>query len=394
MELQDFIEKLAAEDSAKYDEETNLSKINFVPDPIRVGDLEFSPYGLFSFVRKYTGIFPPFEDSDDDEESISSAVSSEDAFKIVGKTAIPTAMVKWLITFGHSDVLCEYLNDSVASFIRQNSDKTVVLRVRTTSDNKLVRVVVSDRYDAVDNYPLMATYVAPILNVDSSFHNIDVGKVYDNSDEMSAFIVDDQVHNLNGQDYMLGVGVSNSEVGRWRISISPAVVNLRGGNNPSYFSFKGTKFKVSKKHVGVVEGELKKQIAFCIQNAAREGELLLEIIDRATSYGITDEQIPYIVELFRKEHNIPVNAARKWLKNIKNESPHLANTAWGLVNALVDIVQSSNTLDKEFVDTCASGILCPSLDTSENAFVSHWNRIIDASKRIKKQDVEYLASVR
>lgn len=295
---------------------------------------------------------------------------------------MPPAVLTWLTTRDYNAELSRFVNAELLRLQAEDSqasraDRRIYSRFRANGDGHLVcRALFSDRYAAVDSWPLMQM-VADSLTCEEQ-EEARVHRLSYNGDEFTARLFwpgCDRV--LNGEAYRVGVAIQTSEVGTLRLQVSAWIGRLVCSNGLVVNSTLGD--FVSRRHVGRIDlAELAQGVRGAVGCAMEKADRALLQLDssRAIQVSYADRAI---VQLSR-ELRLTRDQTRAWLDghDATLSEPSVGETSvFSIVNGLTRGAQNPEfePATRTYLELLAGRVLAPALNSSESQMRDWWTEV-------------------
>lgn len=216
-----------------------------------------------------------------------------------------------------------YWLEKLAEEAKEDSDRQFLLRAK----NDTMRAVLTDKYAQLDN-----SFVMDALSA-----NLDKGAAVN----VTNFALSDKYLNLrlifpdlsanvgtsiNRDDVMVGIHITNSEVGSSALRIDSCLFRLVCSNG--MIARVGGDSLMNQRHVHLTRGEMENRVADAISESLKVGDGLIEDFARTKEVAVNNP-MKVLEELAKKQKYS--EAFTDSLKNSFNSDPH--DSAFGIVNA-------------------------------------------------------------
>lgn len=311
---------------------------------------------------------------------------------------MPPAVVNWLAARDYNSELSRFVNAELLRLQSEDSqacrpDRRVFARFRGDDKGQLhCRGLFSDRYAAVDSWPLMQMVADSLTREEQEAAR--VHRLSYNGDELTTSLFwpgSERV--VNGEVYRVGVAVQTSEVGTMRLRVSAWIGRLVCANGLIVNSELGE--FVSRRHVGRIDmAELAQGVRGAVGCAMEKADRALVQLDSSRGIRVADADRA-IVQLSR-EMKLTKEQTRAWLEghDATLAEPNAGGvTAFSLINGLTRGAQNGEfeATARTYLESLAGRVLAPSLDSSESTMRNWWDEL---QLRARSLDEEVVASYR
>lgn len=295
---------------------------------------------------------------------------------------MPPAVVNWLAARDYDRELSRFMNAELLRLQSEDgqanrADRRVFARFRGDGNGQLhCRGLFSDRYAAVDSYPLMQM-VADSLTCEEQEAARVHRMSYDGDELSTSLFWPGSERVVNGEAYRVGVAVQTSEVGTIRLRVYAWIGRLVCANglivNAELGEF------VSRRHVGRIDmQELAQGVRGAVGCAMEKSDRALIQLDSARAIQLADADRA-IVQLGR-ELRLTKSQTRAWLEGhdaTLEESTVDEVSAFSVVNGLTRGAQTDEfeATTRSYLESLAGRILAPSLDSPESVMHSWWEEL-------------------
>lgn len=311
---------------------------------------------------------------------------------------MPPAVVNWLAARDYDRELGRFVNAELLRLQSEDgqanrADRRVFARFRGAADGQLhCRGLFSDRYAAVDSWPLMQMVADSLTREEQEaarVHRLS----YDGDELTTSLFWPGSERVVNGEAYRVGVAVQTSEVGTLRLRVSAWIGRLVCANGLIVNSELGE--FVSRRHVGRIDMvELAQGVRGAVACAMEKADRALLQLDssRAIHVGDADRAI---VQLSR-ELKLTKGQSRAWLEGHQAtlDEPSVGEvSAFSIVNGLTRGAQNAefDATTRSYLELLAGRVLAPSLDSSDSAMRNWWDEL---QLRARSLSDEVVASYR
>jgi len=267
-----------------------------------------------------------------------------------GFTDIPSSMVSFLQEREYDEELVKFLNkelDRRETTWNHSGKEPRDFRVRVRHDdegNDVIRAIVSERYGVIDNSEAMDM----VVNALPSLKDALASHIFNDGDDIYGnVLLPDYMKSEPDSDYGVGIAFRNSEIRNSTFKISPFLFRAICLNGMIWGrqDAKG-EINVNQRHMGKID--------------------LNELQEQVTRY----------------------------LDSLHEANGHVhENTAFGIVNGLTRASQDYKGSMREQMETQASFILAPSIDSDLQAISKRWGMISERAKLEKEKTINQYAYV-
>ena len=316
-----------------------------------------------------------------------------------GFTDIPSSMVSFLQEREYDDELVKFLNkelDRRETTWNHSGKEPRDFRVRVRHDdegNDVIRAIVSERYGVIDNADAMDMIVhsLPTLKdaLASHIHN-------DGDDIYGNVLLPDFMKSEPDSDYGVGIAFRNSEIRNSTFKISPFLFRAICLNG-MIWGRQNSGITVNQRHMGKIDlNELQEQVTIAVKVALTQGNDLLTLL--SLSKQVKVENPLATIALLARDQKMTIEQGKLWhkgyLDSLHEANGHVhENTAFGIVNGLTRASQDFKGNMREQMETQASFILAPAIDSDLQAISKRWGMIGERAKLEKEKTINQYAYV-
>lgn len=307
---------------------------------------------------------------------------------------MPPAVVNWLAARDYDRELGRFVNAELLRLQSEDgqanrADRRVFARFRGEADGQLhCRGLFSDRYAAVDSWPLMQMVADSLTREEQEsarVHRLS----YDGDELTTSLFWPGCDREVGGEAYRVGVAVQTSEVGTLRLRVSAWLGRLSCGNGLLVNSALGD--FVSRRHVGRIDMvELAQGVRGAVACALEKADRALLQLDssRAIHVGDADRAI---VQLSR-ELKLTREQTRAWLQGhdtTLTEPSAGQVSVFSVVNGLTRGAQNPEfeATTRTYLELLAGRVLAPSLDSSDSTMRSWWDELQLRARSLSEETV-------
>lgn len=311
---------------------------------------------------------------------------------------MPPAVVNWLSARDYDRELSKFVNAELLRLQSEDSrgnraNRRIFARFRGDGNGELLcRGLFSDRYAAVDSWPLMQMVADALTREEQEAARVHRHS-YDGDELTTSLFWPGSERVVGGEAYRVGVAVQTSEVGTLRLRVSAYIGRLVCANglivNAEIGEF------VSRRHVGRIDmTELAQSVRGAVGCAMEKADRALLQLDSARAIPVADGNRA-IVQLGR-ELKLTRNQTRAWMEGHEAtlDEPSVGEvSAFSVVNGLTRGAQNPEfeATSRSYLESLAGRILAPSLDSTESVMQSWWEEL---QLRARSLSDEVVASYR
>ncbi len=298
-------------------------------------------------------------------------------------TDIPSSMINFLKEREYNDDLVKFVN---ADLDRRETDwnnkgkekRSFNVRIRHDDDgNDVIRAIVSERYGVIDNHEAMEM----VANALPSLNDALASHLFNDGDDIYGnILLPDYMKSEPDSDYGVGIAFKNSEIRNSTFKISPFLFRAICLNGMIWGRM-NSEINVNQRHMGKIDlGDLQLQVTQAIKVALTQGNDMLTLLGYAKQVKVKNP-VAVIAQLARDE-KMTIEQGKLWHKGYL-DSLHERHgdvhekTAFGIINGLTRSAQDYTGSTREEMETLASKILAPSIDSSLQEISKRWG-LIDA----------------
>jgi hypothetical protein len=296
-------------------------------------------------------------------------------------TDIPSTMLNFLKEREYNDEMVKFVNGELDRRETEWNGKGKDARsflVRTRQDdegNDIIRAIVSERYGVIDNAEAMDIIAHIFNNGDDIFGNI---------------LLPDHMKSEPDSDYGVGIAFKNSEIRNSTFRISPFLFRAICLNG-MIWGRQNSEITVNQKHLGKIDlVELQNQVKVAIQVALTQGNDMLTLMGHAKQVKV--ENPLATIAMLARDNKMTTAQGKLWHKGYL-DSLHERHgdvhekTAFGIINGLTRSAQDYNGSTREQMETTASFILAPAIDSSLQEISKRWGMIGERAKQLEDKTI-------
>ena len=283
---------------------------------------------------------------------------------------MPSSIISFLKEREYNDDLVKYMNTELDRRETQWNNKgkekrTFNVRIRHDGEgNNVVRAIVSERYGVIDNSEAMEM----VANALPSLNDALASHLFNDGDDIYGnILLPDYMKSEPDSDYGVGIAFKNSEIRNSTFKISPFLFRAICLNGMIWGRM-NSEISVNQKHMGKIDlGDLQLQVTQAIKVALTQGNDMLTLLGYAKQVKVTNP-VAVIAQLARDE-KMTIEQGKLWHKGYL-DSLHERHgdvhekSAFGIINGLTRSAQDYTGASREEMETLASKILAPSIDSS------------------------------
>ena len=309
-------------------------------------------------------------------------------------TDIPSSMISFLEERGYNDDLTRFVNSELSlreqMWANDGKDsREFRIRVRKDDDGAdNVRAVVSGRYGVIDNHEA----VEMIANALPSLTDALASHISNDGDDIFGnVLLPDYMKSEPDSDYGVGIAFRNSEIKNSTFKVSPFLFRAICLNG-MIWGRENSKNQINQKHLGNINrAELQEQVTNAVIEALSQGNDLLTLLGYSKQVKV-DRPLQVIAQLSINE-GLTIEQGRAWhkgyLESLNEASGDLhERSAFGVINGLTRSAQEYKGSMRENMETIATKILSPSIDSDLQAISKRWGRISDNANQLKENIVQ------
>jgi hypothetical protein len=316
-----------------------------------------------------------------------------------GFTDIPSSMVSFLQEREYDEELVKFLNkelDRRETTWNQSGKEPRDFRVRVRHDdegNDVIRAIVSERYGVIDNSEAMDM----VVNALPSLKDALASHIFNDGDDIYGnVLLPDYMKSEPDSDYGVGIAFRNSEIRNSTFKISPFLFRAICLNG-MIWGRQNSEITVNQRHMGKIDlNELQEQVTIAVKVALTQGNDLLTLM--SLSKQVKVENPLATIALLARDQKMTIEQGKLWhkgyLDSLHEANGHVhENTAFGIVNGLTRASQDYKGSMREQMETQASFILAPSIDSDLQAISKRWGMISERAKLEKEKTINQYAYV-
>jgi len=316
-----------------------------------------------------------------------------------GFTGIPSSMISFLQERGYDDDLVKFVNDELnlreTKWNHSGKDpRDFRVRVRHDDDgNDVIRAIVSERYGVIDNADAMDM----IANSLPSLKDALASHIFNDGDDIFGnVLLPDYMKSEPDSDYGVGIAFKNSEIRNSTFKISPFLFRAICLNG-LIWGRQNSEITVNQRHMGKIDlNELQEQVTNAVKVALTQGNDLLTLM--ALSKQVKVENPLATIAMLARDNKMTIEQGKLWHKGYL-DSLHEQHgdvhekSAFGIVNGLTRASQDFKANIREQMETTASYILAPAIDSDLQSISKRWGMISDRAGQLDAKTINQYAYV-
>jgi hypothetical protein len=311
-------------------------------------------------------------------------------------TDIPSSMISFLDERGYGDQLVKFVNDELSRRESEWNNKgkdAREFRVRLRHDdegNNVARAVVSERYGVIDNAQAMEILVNSLPS-SNDLKDILASHVSNDGDDMYGnLLLPDMMKSQPDSDYGVGIAFRNSEIRNATFKVSPFLFRAICLNG-MIWGRQNSEIKVNQRHMGKIDlKELQVQVNRAVAVALSQGNDLLTLLGHSKQVEVRN--VEQTIAQLSRDNKMTMMQGKLWHKGYLESLHEVAGhqhekTAFGIVNGLTRSAQEYTGSTREAMETLASSILSPAIDSDLQAISKRWGLISERAKALDEDTV-------
>ena len=308
-------------------------------------------------------------------------------------TDIPSSMISFLKERGYDDDMVKYVNDELDRresewFGKGKDAREFRLRVRHDEEgNDIIRAIVSERYGVIDNHEAMDIIKDALPSLDDAL----ASHIFNDGDDIFGnILLPDYMKSEPDSDYGVGIAFKNSEIRNSTFRISPFLFRAICLNG-MIWGRQDSSIKINQKHLGNIDlVDLRLQVKNAVQVALTQGNDMLTLMGYAKQVKVNDPLAT--IALLARDNKMTIEQGKLWHKGYL-DSLHERHgdvhdkSAFGIINGLTRSAQDYNGATREQMETTASLILAPAIDSSLQEISKRWGLIGDRAKQLEQKTI-------
>jgi hypothetical protein len=262
------------------------------------------------------------------------------------------------------------------------------VRVRhDDAGNDIIRAIVSERYGVIDNHEALDMIVDALPSLDDAL----ASHLFNDGDDIYGnVLLPDHMKSEPDSDYGVGIAFRNSEIRNSTFKISPFLFRAICLNGMIWGRM-NSEIQINQKHLGKIDTvDLQQQVRHAIAVALTQGNDMLTLLGYSKQVKV-DNVLPVIAQICRDE-KLTVAQGKLWhkgyLDSLHETTGHFNDkTAFGIVNGLTRSAQDYNASTRENMETIASKILSPAIDSDLQTISRRWGLISERANILKEKEI-------
>ena len=305
-------------------------------------------------------------------------------------TDMPSSMVSFMMEKNYGETLTKIINDELDD--RENKwngsgKQPREFRVRVRHDdngNDVIRAIVSERYGVIDNHEAIEMIANSLPSLtDALASHIS----HDGDDMFGNVLLPDYMKSEPDSDYGVGISFRNSEIRNATFKVSPFLFRAICLNG-MIWGRQDSAIQINQRHMGKINTqELQEQVRQAIAVALTQGNDMLTLMGYSKQVKVNN--VLNVIALLSRDNKMTMEQGKAWhkgyLETLQETKGDVAeNTAFGIVNGLTRSAQSYSGSLREAMETTASMILAPAIDSDLQAMSKRWGQLDDRAKDLKQ----------
>jgi hypothetical protein len=302
-------------------------------------------------------------------------------------------MISFLKERGYDDDMVKFVNNELD---RRETDwnakgkdaREFRLRVRHDDEgNDIIRAIVSERYGVIDNHEAMDIIANALPSLDDAL----ASHIFNDGDDIFGnILLPDYMKSEPDSDYGVGIAFKNSEIRNSTFKISPFLFRAICLNG-MIWGRQNSDIKINQKHLGTIDlADLQEQVKIAIKVALTQGNDMLTLMNYAKQVKV--ENPLATIALIARDEKMTIEQGKLWHKGYL-DSLHERHgdvhekSAFGIINGLTRSAQDYNGSTREQMETTASKILAPAIDSSLQEISKRWGIITERAKNMEQKTI-------
>jgi hypothetical protein len=188
----------------------------------------------------------------------------------------------------------------------------------------------------------------------------------------------------------VGIAFKNSEIRNSTFKISPFLFRAICLNG-MIWGRQNSDIKINQKHLGTIDlADLQEQVKIAIKVALTQGNDMLTLMNYAKQVKV--ENPLATIALIARDEKMTIEQGKLWHKGYL-DSLHERHgdvhekSAFGIINGLTRSAQDYNGSTREQMETTASKILAPAIDSSLQEISKRWGIITERAKNMEQKTI-------
>ena len=307
---------------------------------------------------------------------------------------IPSSMISFLEERGYHDDTVKFVNkelDRREQNWNSSGKEPRSFRVRVRHDdegNDIIRAIVSERYGVIDNHEALEMIAKSLPSLTDALAS---HVTNDGDDIFGNVLLPDYMKSEPDSDYGVGIAFRNSEIKNSTFKVSPFLFRAICLNG-MIWGRENSKNQINQKHLGNINrAELQEQVTNAVIEALSQGNDLLTLLGYSKQVKV-DRPLQVIAQLSINE-GLTIEQGRAWhkgyLESLNEASGDLhERSAFGVINGLTRSAQEYKGSMRENMETIATKILSPAINSDLQAISKRWGRISDNANQLQGNIVQ------
>ena len=306
---------------------------------------------------------------------------------------MPSSIISFCKERGYDDDLVKFMNDELDRresewFGKGKDAREFRLRLRHDDEgNDVIRTIVSERYGVIDNHEAMDIIQDALPSLDDAL----ASHIFNDGDDIFGnILLPDYMKSEPDSDYGVGIAFKNSEIRNSTFRISPFLFRAICLNG-MIWGRQDSSIKINQKHLGNIDlVDLRLQVKNAVQVALTQGNDMLTLMGYAKQVKVNDPLAT--IALLARDNKMTIEQGKLWHKGYL-DSLHERHgdvhdkSAFGIINGLTRSAQDYNGATREQMETTASLILAPAIDSSLQEISKRWGLIGDRAKQLEQKTI-------
>jgi len=306
---------------------------------------------------------------------------------------MPSSIISFCKERGYDDEMVKFMNDELdrreSEWGNKGKDaREFRLRIRHDDEgNDVIRTIVSERYGVIDNHEAMDIVRDALPSLDDAL----ASHIFNDGDDIFGnILLPDHMKSEPDSDYGVGIAFKNSEIRNSTFRISPFLFRAICLNG-MIWGRQDSSIKINQKHLGNIDlVDLRLQVKHAVQIALTQGNDMLTLMGYAKQVKVNDPLAT--IALLARDQKMTIEQGKLWHKGYL-DSLHERHgdvhekSAFGIINGLTRSAQDYKGATREQMETTASLILAPAIDSSLQEISKRWGLIDARAKQLEQKTV-------
>lgn len=307
-------------------------------------------------------------------------------------SGIPSSMISFLDERGYHDDMVKFVNNELdrrEETWNSSGKEPRSFRVRVRHDdegNDVIRAIVSERYGVIDNHEALEMIANSLPSIEGALaSHLD----NDGDDIFANILVPDYMKSEPDSDYGVGIAFRNSEIRNATFKVSPFLFRAICLNG-MIWGRQDSSLQINQRHMGRINTqELQVQVRQAITTALNQGNDMLTLLSHSKQVSV--KNVLPVIALLARDNKMTIEQGKLWhkgyLETLQETKGDVADqTAFGIVNGLTRSAQSYNGYVREQMESVASLILAPAIDSSLQEISKRWGHVSDRASTLMKEE--------